>query len=193
MKHSVTNLPFTAGAKTPDESVQRVSELPEHALKRLLACFGLHTLWVDTNQPIPGSFWGEPEAGVIANTVYVRPDTPVHSALHEACHLITAGEDKRATIHTDASDCQFEEDATCYLQIMLAEALPNTSATQVAEDMDRWGYSFRLGSAKAWFQQDADEARQWLVDRDIITPEDAKAAQNWPPMPPKRVRHLCQR
>lgn len=191
-KHSVSNLPFTDGAKTPDERVQRISALPPQALAKLLACFGLHVSWVAESQPIPGSFWGEPEAGVIADTVYVRPDTPVHSALHEACHLITAGENRRPSIHTDASDCQFEEDATCYLQIMLAQALPNSGAEQVAEDMDLWGYSFRLGSAKAWFQQDAAEARQWLVERDIITAEDALAAQNWPPLPPKRVHHLCQ-
>jgi hypothetical protein len=28
--------------------------------------------------------------------------------------------------------------------------------------MDAWGYSFRLGSARAWFEEDADEARGWL-------------------------------
>ena len=27
--------------------------------------------------------------------------------------------------------------------------------------MDAWGYSFRLGSARAWFEHDAEDARQW--------------------------------
>jgi hypothetical protein len=30
--------------------------------------------------------------------------------------------------------------------------------------MDTWGYTFRLGSTKAWFEKDADEARNF-VDR----------------------------
>jgi hypothetical protein len=34
--------------------------------------------------------------------------------------------------------------------------------------MDRWGYSFRLGSAKAWFEQDADDAREWLIHFGIL-------------------------
>ena len=35
-------------------------------------------------------------------------------------------------------------------------------------DMDAWGYTFRLGSARAWFEQDADDARQWLLDHGLI-------------------------
>ena len=29
-------------------------------------------------------------------------------------------------------------------------------------DMDAWGYSFRLGSSRAWFEQDAEDAVEWL-------------------------------
>jgi hypothetical protein len=39
--------------------------------------------------------------------------------------------------------------------------------------MDEWGYSFRLGSARAWFEQDAEEARAWLETAGII---DERAA-----------------
>ena len=35
-------------------------------------------------------------------------------------------------------------------------------------DMDAWGYSFRLGSARTWFEQDAEDAREWLRERGII-------------------------
>jgi hypothetical protein len=35
-------------------------------------------------------------------------------------------------------------------------------------DMDAWGYSFRLGSSRAWFEGDAQEARAWLSARGII-------------------------
>src|SRR5690606_36005409 len=42
-------------------------------------------------------------------------DTPVHSMLHEACHLIVLPPERRAAVHTDATDSVAEEDATCYL------------------------------------------------------------------------------
>jgi hypothetical protein len=33
--------------------------------------------------------------------------------------------------------------------------------------MDAWGYSFRLGSTRAWFEHDADEARVFLQARGL--------------------------
>jgi hypothetical protein len=38
-------------------------------------------------------------------------------------------------------------------------------------DMDEWGYTFRLGSARAWFEQDADTARDWLLRQKLIEPD----------------------
>ena len=35
-------------------------------------------------------------------------------------------------------------------------------------DMDEWGYSFRLGNARTWFEQDADDARAWLQAAGIV-------------------------
>jgi hypothetical protein len=134
----------------------------------LLARHGLALERVADGAPIPGSYWGESEAGVIGTRVYARADTPVHSLLHEACHLIVAPAHKRASIHTDASDSQAEEDATCYLQIVLADALPDVGSERIAADMDRWGYTFRLGSARAWFEHDAEDARAWLVARNLL-------------------------
>ena len=118
--------------------------------------------------PIPGSYWGEPEAGVIGNTVYARADTPLHSLLHESCHLIVLPPARRAQVHTDATDSVAEEDATCYLQIVLAEALPGVGSARLMRDMDAWGYSFRLGSTRAWFENDAEDARAWLAARDLL-------------------------
>lgn len=141
--------------------------------QRLLARHGLVLARVDADAPIPGSYWGEPEAGVIANTVYVRADTPVHSLLHEACHLIVAPPERRAAIHTDASDSQAEEDATCYLQILFGDDLPGVGRTRVMRDMDEWGYTFRLGSACAWFEHDAEDAREWLEQHGLIAEEEA--------------------
>lgn len=107
---------------------------------------------------IPGSYWGESEAGIIGSRIYARADTPLHSLLHEAGHLILMPPERRAGVHTDAADSQYDEDATCYLQILLACGLPGFGSDRAIADMDAWGYSFRLGSAGAWFLHDAEDA-----------------------------------
>lgn len=134
----------------------------------LLAHHGLRLNRVEDGGKIPGSYWGEPEAGIIASDVYVRADTPLHSMLHEACHLIVLPPERRAQVHTDATDSVPEEDATCYLQIVLARQLPGVGSARLMADMDAWGYSYRLGSTQAWFEQDADDARRWLVERGLL-------------------------
>lgn len=116
---------------------------------------------------IPGSYWGECEAGLIGSTVYARADTPLHSLLHEACHLIVLPPERRAMVHTDATDSVPEEDAACYLQILLADELPGVGRERLMADMDAWGYTFRLGSARAWFDHDAEDARAFLVARGL--------------------------
>jgi hypothetical protein len=157
-----------ASAVAPAD-VLRMSTLGWDAATRLLARHGLALVQVEDHAPIPGSYWGEPEAGVIGHSVYARADTPVHSLLHEACHLIVVPARTRAQIHTDASDSQAEEDATCYLQIVLADMLPGVGGERLCRDMDAWGYTFRLGSARAWFEHDASDAREWLVQRGLLT------------------------
>ena len=150
------------------EQVLLLSEIDPDAITSLLARHSLNLVLVASNESIPGSYWGEPEAGVIAHCVYARADTPVHSVLHEAAHLIVAGPDRRAAIHTDASDCDQEEDATCYLQIILASQLHDVGSERLIADMDAWGYSFRLGSTRAWFEHDAGDARARLVEQGIV-------------------------
>ena len=153
---------------SPPGDVLRLNAIDLDPVRALLARYGLALECVADDAAIPGSYWGESEAGVIGHVVYVRGDTPVHSLLHEACHLIVAPGEKRATIHTDASDSQAEEDATCYLQIVLGDALPGVGSERIQADMDRWGYTFRLGSAQAWFERDAEDARAWLVERSLL-------------------------
>lgn len=133
----------------------------------LLARFGLELVCVADASPIPGSYWGEPEAGLIENRVYVRDDTPLHSALHEAAHAICMDEMRRQLLHTDAGGDYAEEDAVCYLQILLAREL-GVSDSAICADMDAWGYTFRLGSALAWFTRDAGDARDWLARHGLI-------------------------
>lgn len=148
--------------------VMRVADCNIQSLGELLARFGLRMIIVEPNMAIPGSFWGDDEAGLILNALYARLDTPLHSVLHEACHWITCTPTRRASLHTDAADNQIEENATCYLQILLADALPGFGAARALADMDAWGYSFRLRSAKAWFEQDAHQERDWLICHQLI-------------------------
>jgi hypothetical protein len=153
---------------TPSSDVLRLSSIDLSVVRTMLSRHGLALESVADGTPIPGSYWGESEAGVIGNTVYARRDTPVHSLLHEACHLIVAPLEKRAHIDTDASDSEAEENATCYLQIVLADELPGVGAVRMCADMDRWGYTFRLGSARAWYERDAEDARAWLVQHGLL-------------------------
>ena len=146
----------------------------------LLARHGLQLELVADGAPIPGSYWGEPEAGLIGSCVYARNDTPVHSLLHEAAHLVVMPQGRRATIHTDASDSIAEEDATCALQILLADALPGVGSARVMDDMDAWGYTFRLGSARAWFERDAEDAFAFLVERGLLGQDRRMSQQQLP-------------
>ena len=139
-------------------------------LLTLLNRYGMALISVADNNPIPGSFWQPPEAGLIKNTLYIRNDTPVHSALHETCHYVCMDSGRRKTLHTDAGGrMAIEEDSTCYLQVLLSDCIPEMRHQRLFSDMDAWGYSFRLGSAKAWFEQDAEDAREWLQAHGIIT------------------------
>ncbi|KZC22789.1 hypothetical protein RHOFW104T7_16685 [Rhodanobacter thiooxydans] len=151
----------------PASSVLRLGQIGFDAPASLLDRFGLKLQRVAPGEPIPGSFWGDEEAGIIGSTVYARDDTPVHSLLHEASHLIVLPPERRPDVHTDATDSIEEEDATCCLQIVLAGELPGVGRDRLMRDMDAWGYTFRLGSARAWFERDADNARDFLKARSL--------------------------
>jgi hypothetical protein len=145
-------------------------------LVRVLDRYGLSLEVVGAEGPIPGSYWGEPEAGLIGDTLYASPDTPLHSILHEACHWVCMDPRRRGRLHTDAGGDDPEESAVCYLQVVLADAVPGLGRARLFSDMDAWGYSFRLGSAQTWFEQDAEEARLWLSAHDLI---DGSGRPTW--------------
>ncbi len=149
------------------------SEINLTHLQSLLARYGMNVKTVNNNEPIPGSFWKDTEAGLIGNTLYISENTPVHSALHESCHYICMDEQRRQNLDTDAGGDYEEEDAVCYLQILLGDAIPEMGRNRMFTDMDDWGYTFRLGSAQAWFKEDSEDALDWLMKNKIIMP-DAK-------------------
>jgi hypothetical protein len=151
------------------EEVLRVEDLGQSLVSDFLARLGLNLEWLPANSAIDGSYWGEPEAGIIGENVYVRDDTPVHSLLHEVCHIVCMSADRRSRLDRDAGSDDLEESAVCYLQIVLSETLPGVGADRLMSDMDRWGYSFRLGNTARWFEQDAEDARHWLIREGLLT------------------------
>ena len=148
--------------------MMQLSTIDRPALIRLLAAYGLDLRLLASAEPIPGSYWGESEAGLQGNAVFARLDTPLHSVLHEAAHYLCMTPERRIGLNRDAGGDDAEEGAVCYLQILMADALAGVAREQLYDDMDRWGYSFRLGEAKAWFERDAADARSWLFARGLI-------------------------
>lgn len=145
-------------------------------LEALLGRFGLTLVQLPAENPIPGSFWGDCEAGLIGDRVYARPDTPLHSILHESCHYICMDRGRRDALHTDAGGGYDEENGVCYLQLLLADQLQGVGKDRLFADMDSWGYSFRLGSSKAWFDHDAEDALAWLQRHALV---DRAGAPTW--------------
>ena len=145
-----------------------LSTCDRSAVTRLLLNFGLDLRVVSEGEVIPGSYWGESEAGLRSSTLYARLDTPLHSILHESAHYICMSPERRVGLDRDAGGDDAEESAVCYLQILLAEALRSVGRARICADMDAWGYSFRLGSAMDWFERDAQDSRAWLLQHGLI-------------------------
>lgn len=148
--------------------VMTLSASAMQPLQTLLSRFGLQLVLVADTDIISGSYWGECEAGLIGDFLYARPDTPLHSVLHEASHYVCMDAQRRAALHRDAGGDYTEENAVCYLQILLSDQVSGFGQARMFTDMDAWGYTFRLGSARAWFEQEAQDAQQWLLNAGLI-------------------------
>ncbi len=138
-----------------------------HALDDWLTRHGLALVHHHPDDALPGSYWGAPEAGVRGATLHVRDDTPLHSLLHEACHVVCSRAAGRGNFDRNAGGDDAEETAVCALQLLVAEALPGLGWRRLARDMDAWGYRFVVGSTTAWFRRDVVDARSWLVRRGL--------------------------
>jgi hypothetical protein len=156
-----------------------VNAIDRLSLELLLDGYGLQLRLVAPDEVIPGSYWGEREAGLIGTQLFARLDTPMHSVLHESAHFICMTPERRAGLDTDAGGDDAEECAVCYLQLVLADLLPNVGRQRLCRDMDEWGYSFRLGSAAIWMAKDAEDARAWLVHHGMLDDQG-------------RITHACR-
>lgn len=161
-------------------AVLRLADTDTREVSELLARFDLRLVRCADHENIPGSYWGDAEAGLKADRLYARADTPLHSILHEASHYICLSGERRRQLDTDAGSDDAEENAVCYLQVLLAGQLDCLGFARMFRDMDAWGYSFRLGSSEAWFDADADDALQWLITEQLV---DQQAQLLW------RLRH----
>jgi hypothetical protein len=149
----------------------RMGGLDRLAVATLLSRYHIEMRMHAAGAEIPGSYWGESEAGLIGNVLHARSDTPLHSVLHEAAHFICMSPERRTGLHTNAGGDDAEECAVCYLQLLMAQELPQCGLARACGDMDEWGYSFRLGSTRAWFEQDAADARLWLLSEGVVNPD----------------------
>jgi hypothetical protein len=149
-----------------------LSAVDRVAVAALLERYGLKLALSAPDEVIPGSYWGESEAGLKEDRLYARLDTPVHSVLHEASHFICMTPERRAGLDRDAGGDDPEEVAVCYLQVLLAKELPQVGKERAFADMDAWSYSFRLGSTRAWFEGDAEDAREWLRRHGVTDGDD---------------------
>lgn len=151
-----------------DSKVLLVRDVQSVTLAALLERYGLDLKIENDGAPITGSFWGDTEAGIVGNTVYVRRDTPIHSLLHETCHVICMTSARRDGLNCDAGSDDLEESAVCYLQLVLADQIDGVGCARLMLDMDAWGYSFRLGSTQEWFQNDAEDAKKFLINHALL-------------------------
>jgi len=148
--------------------VARVGVTPAASVLALVSRYGVELRHLAADDALPGSYWGDSEAGLRANVLYVRVDTPLHSLLHELSHFVCMSAERRASLDRDAGGDDAEECAVCYLQILLADELPQFGRERMFADMDAWGYTFRLGTSREWFERDAEDARVWLHEEELI-------------------------
>ncbi len=151
---------------SPD--VLRNGPAADAAVRALAARFGVRLVELGSGESIPGSYWGESEAGLRGDSIYVRDDTPLHSFLHELSHYVCMSAQRRSGLDRDAGGDDAEECGVCFLQIVLADELPALGRERMLRDMDAWGYTFRLGSARQWFTQDAADACIWLTRHGVL-------------------------
>ena len=157
--------------------ILRVGSVPDASLHELTRRYGVELRHLASGESLPGSYWGGSEAGLRGNVLYVRADTPLHSLLHELSHFVCMSDERRASLDRDAGGDDAEECAVCYLQIVLADELAVLGRDRMLADMDAWGYTFRLGSSRAWFERDAADAHAWLHTNGVVDAGDRPTFQ----------------
>lgn len=152
-------------AEAPAPEVARLADGFGDPAAALLSRLGCTLVLQPAGSAIAASHWGEPEAGIDGLRIIARPDTPLHSVLHETGHLLCTPPAQRPGLWRSAGSDDLEEAAVCCLQVRMATDLPGYDPDRLFADMQAWGYSFRLGSPAQWYRQDAEDALAWLAAR----------------------------
>ena len=155
-------------ARLHSADVVRVGIRADSSIRDLVVRYGAGLVECAASETLPGSYWGDSEAGLRGSGIFVRADTPLHSLLHELGHFICMSPERRAGLDRDAGGDDAEECAVCYLQIVLADQVAGFGRARMLADMDAWGYTFRLGSTRAWFESDAEDAHAFLAARGLL-------------------------
>ncbi len=87
-------------SKARKSDVMRLKDVSGGAVGRLLRRMGLDFERISGDEEIPGSYWGDEEAGLVGKRLYARSDTPLHSILHEACHYACMDESRSQSLHS---------------------------------------------------------------------------------------------
>src|SRR6201987_4004869 len=119
------SMPARVTVSSPAPAVLLLSGIDRVAVALLLARYGLTLTLVASGEAIPGSYWGDSEAGLQGDTLFARLDTPLHSVLHEAAHYVCMTPERRAGLDRDAGGEDLEESAVCYLQVLFAGEVPH--------------------------------------------------------------------
>ena len=114
--------------------VLRFADVDSEPLADLLGRFGLRLQVCPAAEPIPASYWGDSEAGLRDDRLFARADTPLHSILHEACHYICMDAGRRQRLDADAGSDEAEENAVCFLQILLADHIEDFTCLTKRDD-----------------------------------------------------------
>ncbi len=155
---AATHVTGRNAAQEPAAANSRVTSLGDiepAAIERLLTAFGLSLAGVAPGASIPGSYWGDSEAGLVGDRLFARADTPVHSLLHELGHYVcmdpTAA---RCARHRCGRRRRRGSGRVLPAGVARRRACEASAASAASRDMDTWGYSFREGSARAWLAGD---------------------------------------
>ena len=133
----------------------------------LLARYGLAARARRRRRADPRQLLGRTRSRPDRPRVHARDDTPVHSLLHEAAHLIVLPPERARRAyrrHRFGRGRRRRLRAAVAARRRPARRRPRA----LMADMDAWGYTFRLGSARAYFERDAEDAGPGCSARGLV-------------------------
>jgi len=100
--------------------------------------------------------------------IFARLDTAgaFGAARGRPFYLHDAGTARRLGYRCRRRSCGRE--CVCYLQIILAQSLPNVGRERMCRDMDEWAIRSGWEAPRSGSIQDAEDARDWLMRHGVL-------------------------